>query len=108
MRSCIFALVCLMGVLAVGCSSSMAPQAQTASAPEKAVVTTNGGSTVVFIPSSDPNNPTVLCAPGTEVCPECKAAAVKYFTTGVLDPKCTRTGATRSVIATVQQTHATN
>jgi hypothetical protein len=67
-------------------------------APQRVVVASggNGGGTAVFIPSSDPQNPAVYCSDGVTACPECKAAAVKYFTTGVLDPKCSRTGATRT------------
>jgi hypothetical protein len=68
--------------------------------PQSAVVVNapNGGSTTVFLKSPDGGDPIMLSTSGTDVCPECKAAAIKYFQTGVLDPKCSRTGATRSIV----------
>jgi hypothetical protein len=100
---------CLL-LAALGCQNSTTPPSTAATVPAKAIVVTggNGGSTTVFIPSSDPNNPVVLCSNGTEVCPECKAAAVKYFQTGVLDPKCNRTGATRAATTIVAEDHSHN
>lgn len=82
----------------VGCQSSMSSTPRSMVMPQRAVVVAggNGGSTTMFLPSSDPKNPVALCSEGTEVCPECKAAAIKYFTTGVLEPKCSRTGAIRT------------
>jgi len=94
----------VLAILAfMGCQNSASPMAQTLMAPQKAIVVNsgNGGSTTVFIPSSDPNEPTVMCASGTYVCPECKAAAIKYFATGELDPKCHLSGATRTAITLV-------
>ena len=89
-------------LLLSGCqnSASTTPQAST---PQRALVVTGGnaGTYTVFLSSVDPNDPVVLCSAGTTVCPECKAAAIKYFQTGVLDPKCSRTGATRSPIVAV-------
>lgn len=59
----------------------------------------NDGTTVAFfLPSADPDKPMALVGTGVQVCPECQAAAAKYYKTGVLDPKCSRTGATRSVV----------
>lgn len=90
-------IAALVAVLVLGCQSSTAPAPMAQAHPEHAVVVTgNGGSVTVFVPSSDPANPVVYCSTGTDVCPECKAAAIKYFQTGVLDPKCSRTGATRT------------
>lgn len=106
--SCAIAACVLLGT--IGCQSSTTPSSTSAAMPARALVVTggNGGSTTVFIPSSDPSNPVVLCSNGGEVCPECKAAAVKYFQTGVLDPKCNRTGATRAATTIVGQDHSHN
>jgi hypothetical protein len=84
----------------IGCQSSMSQAPQSMAAPQHAILISGGNSssTIVYIPSSDPNNPVMLCSSGTEECPECKAAAIKYFQTGVLEPKCSRTGATRTII----------
>lgn len=82
-----------------GCQNSTSPAPQAMATPQRAVVVSggNGGNTtVVFLPSSDPANPVMLSTAGVEECPECKAAAIKYFQTGVLDPKCSRTGAIRT------------
>ena len=97
-------------LVTVGCQNSSTPSSTVAAAPARAVVVTggNGGSTTVFIPSSDPSNPVVLCSNGGEVCPECKAAAIRYFQTGVLDPKCNRTGASRAATTIVAQDHSHN
>lgn len=91
-------MACAMFV-AVGCQNSPPSQsATTGAAPDRAVVVTagNGGATTVFLPSTDRNSPVILGSSDMAVCPECKAAAIKYFQTGVLDPKCSRTGATRT------------
>jgi hypothetical protein len=98
-RICFVSIAALALFMIVGCQNSTAPAPQATAAPSKAVVVTsgNGGSTTIFLASADPNNPVMLCTEGTELCPECKTAAVKYFQTGVLDPKCSRTGATRRV-----------
>ena len=92
----------LMLAFLVGCQNSTAPTASMAT-PARAIISSagNGGSSVVFLASADPNDPVILCSAGTDVCPECKAAAIKYFQTGVLDPKCSRTGATRTAIVAV-------
>jgi hypothetical protein len=79
--------------------------------PGRAIIVSGGnagGPITVFLPSADPANPAVLCTSGTTVCPECKAAAVKYFTTGVLDPKCSLTGATRVAATGVPQNYGHN
>ncbi len=95
--SAAIALIALVVVL--GCQSSTAPAPQAMAAPQRAVVVSggNGPAFTVFIPTNDPAQPEMLCssAAATE-CPECKAAAVKYFTTGVLDTKCSITGALRT------------
>jgi len=91
----------LMLTIAIGCQSTTTPTAQVMSDNPNAVVVTypNGGGTTVFLRSTDPENPIVMCSPGTTVCPVCKAAAIKYFQTGVLDPKCSLTGASRYVVS---------
>jgi hypothetical protein len=86
-----------------GCQSSAPMVSQPAATAQKAIVVSGGntGSYTVFLPSAESNDPVILCSAGMSVCPECKAAAIKYFQTGVLDPKCSRTGATRSAIVSV-------
>jgi hypothetical protein len=89
-----------------GCqnSGSSAPTA-TATPSQRAIVVSGGntGTYTVFLSSVDPNDPVVMCSSGQTVCPECKAAAIKYFQTGVLDPKCSRTGASRYPVVAVDQ-----
>lgn len=105
----LLAFAILTGVIAAGCHNSTSPVPEATATPTRAIVITgNGGSTTVFVPSSDPANPVVYCSTGTEVCPECKAAAVKYFQTGVLDPKCSRTGATRTAVTYTGPGHSVN
>jgi hypothetical protein len=95
----ISALLALVSIVGLGCQSSTAPAAPVIAAPQRAVIISgaNSGGTTVFLPSDDLQNPTMLCS-GTAACLECKAAAIEYFTTGVLDPKCSRTGATRTAV----------
>lgn len=92
----------LLLVVAVSCQNSAAPTTQAAAVPAQHAIYVDGGNgrTAVFLPPATPGGPPVVyCSSGTvEVCPECNAAAIKYFETGVLDPKCSRTGATRTVI----------
>jgi hypothetical protein len=94
------AVLPLIAIVNVGCQSSTLPASPAVTSPQRAIFVSggNGGSTVVFLPSNDAANPVMLCESGATVCPECKAAAIKYFTAGVLDPKCSRTGATRAVL----------
>ena len=92
-------------IVLAGCESST-PSASSSSSTmppaERAIaISTNTGTTTIFVPTADPEKPVMLCAAGAEVCPECKAAAIKYFQTGVLDPKCSRTGATRTVVSSL-------
>jgi hypothetical protein len=99
-------------VSAVGCQSTTKPAPSTAAAsPQRAVIVSagNAGPVTVFLPSDDPSKPTALCASGQEtVCPECQAAAAKYFQTGVLDPKCSKTGAMRTAVIGVPPTYGHN
>lgn len=97
------ALALLFGL---GCQSAAPMTAQSMAMPQRAIVVSGGntGSYTVFLPSVEPNNPVMFCSAGTEMCPECKAAAIKYFQTGVLDPRCSRTGATRWAVVSVDQT----
>jgi len=92
-------------LILAGCQNGSSPSSSSMPTPAKAIVITgNGGSTVVWVPTADPDQPMMLSTSGsTEVCPECKAAAIKYFKTGVLDPKCSRTGATRTELTVVPQ-----
>ena len=93
------AAVAVLLLLVGGCASSPRAVSPPMSPTPQAVVVSagQGGALTVFLPSADANNPIALCSAGGEVCPECKAAAVQYFTTGMLDPRCSRTGATRSI-----------
>jgi len=102
-RNYLVAAAALALLALAGCQNSAPTTAQSSAAPQRAIVVTgNTGNYTVFLSSVDPNDPVVLCSAGTTtVCPECKAAAIKYFQTGVLDPKCSRTGATRSPIVAV-------
>jgi hypothetical protein len=99
--SAILAVVVFAAMVGFGCQSSTPSMSPAMTSPQRAVVVSggnSGSSFTVFLPSGDAANPTMLCASGQAECPECKAAAAKYFQTGVLDPKCSRTGATRSVV----------
>jgi len=110
LRTLLTATAALILMVAFGCTSSSAPSAQGMSAPQTAVVVNypNGGGTTIFLKSADNGEPMMLSTAGTAVCPECKAAALKYFQTGVLDPKCSRTGATRSITTFVTPDYAHN
>ena len=97
------ATAALLLTVLVGCQSSATTSAQataaTAPANDAVVVNyPNGGGTVVFIRSANPDDPVCMCSPGTEVSPECKAGAIKYFETGVLNPHCPLTGATWTLV----------
>ena len=110
MRIFLLPLLALVGIVGIGCQNSTAPASHAMASPDRAVVVSggNGGSTTVFLMSDDPSNPVVLCTSGDPVCPECKAAAIKYFKTGILDAKCSRTGATRSVATGVPPNYGHN
>src|SRR4051812_26091923 len=100
MRTRLSAFVVLAAIVGLGCQSSTTPATKAMASPGRAVIVSagNAGNVTVFLPSDDPANPMMLCATGATVCPECKAAAIKYFQTGVLDPKCSNTGATRTAV----------
>jgi hypothetical protein len=102
--------VALIAMSIAGCQSSTPQASRTMDSPGRAIVVSggNGRSTTVFLPSDVPATPVAYSAPGEAVCPECEAAAAKYFTTGVLDPTCSRTGATRTVIAGPPQHYGHN
>lgn len=93
--------ICIILTIAAvaGCQNSRPADHPVAGIPGGSVIiaTGNGGHTTVFVPTADPAQPAVYCSEGTQACPECTAAAVKYFQTGVLDPQCSRTGAIRSI-----------
>lgn len=99
----------LLSVL-IGCQNSSATSAQTVAESHDAVVVNfpNGGGTMVFVRSANPDEPLCMCSPGTEVSPECKAGAVKYFETGVLDPHCPLTGATWTIVNYSQRAPSVN
>jgi hypothetical protein len=106
MQRTLFTVAALSLFAMAGCESSTTPTATTlptASIPttsqQAIMVRGNSGTTVAFfLPSDNPDKPMALMGPGVEVCPECEAAAIKYFKTGVLDPECSRTGATRTLV----------
>lgn len=103
-RNCLAAVAGLALLILSGCQNSAPMTAQSSMPGTGRAIVVNGGNTgsyTVFLPSADPNDPVILCSAGMTVCPECKAAAIKYFQTGVLDAKCSRTGATRSAIVAV-------
>jgi len=106
MQRALSGVVVLSLLAVVSCQNSTQPPAALPSTPQQAImIRGNDGTTVAFfIPSSDPDHPKALTGAGTEVCPECQAAAAKYFKTGVLDPKCSRTGATRTVVTFTEPT----
>jgi hypothetical protein len=106
MQRTLFAIAALSLVATAGCQNSTPPASAVPTTPQQAImIRGNDGTTVAFfVPSSDPDKPKALTGSGTEVCPECEAAAAKYFKTGVLDPKCSRTGATRSVVTFTEPT----
>ena len=111
MRTSFFsAFLASIAVIGIGCQSSTTPAPQATASPGRAVIVSggNGGSTTVFLPSNDPANPVMLSTSGEPVCPECRAAAIKYFTTGVLDPKCSHTGATRTAATGFLSNHGVN
>jgi hypothetical protein len=102
-RTYLVASAALALLLLSGCQNSATPTPQASATPQRAIVVSGGntGNYTVFLSSVDPNDPVILCSSGNTVCPECKAAAIKYFQTGVLDPKCSRTGANRYPIVSV-------
>ena len=104
--------VASMIVLAAGCQNAGTPTAShAAAAPGRAVVVSagNAGPVTVFLPSDDPNKPMAMCTSGQQtVCSECQAAAAKYFQTGVLEPKCSKTGAMRTAVVGVPPTYGHN
>ena len=109
-RMIVRSTVALLILIAVGCTQTAAPTTQAMAAPQNAVVVNypNGGGTTIFLRPADNGDPIMLSTAGTTMCPECKAAAIKYFQTGVLDPHCSRTGATRSITTYVTPDFAHN
>jgi ABC-type transport system substrate-binding protein len=104
-RRTLLTAMALSAIAIAGCQNGTPPTASAATAPQQAIVVRgNGGSVTVFVPGDDPNKPMALTGAGSEVCPECEAAAAKYFKTGVLDPKCSRTGATRTAVTLTPST----
>jgi hypothetical protein len=87
----------LMFSFVTGCQSSSKTAMDTASpTPTKALlVTGNGGSYAVFIPGEKPGEVAVLASGDMTACAQCKADAIKYFTTGELVEKCSVCGAKR-------------
>jgi hypothetical protein len=110
MRIFISTLIPLIALIGLGCQSANTPASQAMTTPQRAIVVSggNGGSTVVFLQSGDPAHPAMLSTSGGTVCPECKAAAIKYFETGVLEQKCSLCGATRTVAMGVPPNYGHN
>ena len=96
------AFLATIGVLALtlftGCQmSASAGQPAVSATPQKAVVATGNGGTVIFLPSTGPEKVVMLSTSGgAKVCPQCEADAIKYFETGELTEKCSMCGATRT------------
>jgi hypothetical protein len=110
-RSIFQATAALMLVIALGCQNTAAPGSQATATPPHVIVVNypKGGGTTIFLPPpAGSSDPVVLCSAGTTVCPECKAAAARYFATGVLDAKCPLTGGSRSVMDYVPSNGAHN
>ena len=98
------AFLAILGVLALtlvtGCQVS-GSAGETAATPQRAILVTGGqsGATEIFLPSSGPDKVVMLSTSGdVKECPQCKADAEKYFETGVLVPKCSLCGATRTAL----------
>jgi ribosomal protein L37AE/L43A len=94
----------ILGVLALtfvtGCQMS-GSAGTTAATPQQAILISGGqsGATAIYLPSSGPDKVVMLSTSGdVKECPQCKADAEKYFETGVLVPKCSMCGATRTVL----------
>jgi len=97
----VFLIAAAALLFTAGCQSSAKAPATSMDMPSRAVVVSAGQGqlTTVFLPpAAGSTEPIVMSSSGGEVCPECKAAAAKYFATGVLDPKCSMTGATRMAV----------
>ena len=94
----VFALSAL--TVATGCSGMGGSAPAASMGPTKAIVATTGqGSTVVYVPTSDGSGVQMLSSTGgVEKCPDCEAAALKYFQTGQLERKCPRCGAIRTPV----------
>ena len=98
----IFALIFIAGCAGSGTQSGSLAAAGPGPAmepPQQAVVVSGGNSSngmIVYFRSNDPGRPLMLSTSGAQECPYCRAAAIKYFQTGVLDPKCPMCGATRT------------
>lgn len=107
-RLSLVASVTLALLLLASCKSS-SPSESTSTAmvpaPKSVFISTgNGGGMVVYLPSDNPDQPVMLCTSGAEICPECTKSAIKYFKTGVVDPKCPMCGATHTVATEVPPT----
>jgi hypothetical protein len=103
-----FALAALIALAIAGCQNASPPatEASASAPPPRGILVTGGNTgTVIFLQSDDAAHPTILCSPGTDVCPMCKAAAIKYFQTGVLEPTCSRTGTTRTLLVPATPTN---
>ena len=90
-----FAFVTLLAaVFVVGCqTSSPAPASAT---PGRAVIATAGnGTTTIYLPASSGGGVQTLSTSGAPACPDCSAAAAKYFQGGTLEAKCPVCGANR-------------
>jgi hypothetical protein len=108
MRYICFNVACLFAlILIAGCAGSATQSGSTATAapgpametPQQAVVVSGGNNNsgmVVYFRTNDPSTPMMLSTSGAKECPYCRAAAIKYFQTGVLEPKCPACGATRT------------
>ena len=96
-----FAIPALAAAIFIaGCQANSGP-APSASAPAtKALVATTGnGTTTVFIPVAGTHYVSALSSSPAPACPDCEAAAVKYFETGELVAVCPTCHATRTPLA---------
>ncbi len=74
MRRTSFAIAALIALAIAGCQNASPPatEASAAAPPPRGILVTGGNTgTVIFLQSDDAAHPTILCSPGTDVCPMC-------------------------------------
>ena len=87
----------LVAVFAVGCQTN-GPAPATAATPGRAVIASTGnGTTTIYLPAASGGGVQALSTAGAAApaCPDCAAAAAKYFQGGPLEAKCPVCGANR-------------
>jgi hypothetical protein len=97
-KSAFVVVVTMLLLMLAACESIKSGSAQQDSGPQRAVFVSggNGGGTTIYLPSTDGKSVVMLSDGNGHMCPDCEAAAKKYFDTGLLEPKCPTCGATRT------------